>query len=231
MKINQKNWGHPVKVKARNETIVKMYRKYFSQSLPKGRQYWTIGGQCADTNGQIIEGCELYHLLSERIITADQFHSVEVNKDIYKINSKIKDVRWYHKDFYQAMVESDNVDNFNPAVINFDSLFMPKNGTEYLGKLLNFLTNIKIANVMVVANFILQSRYLSSSNEKAIELLSGVPSICYALEKAIELLLGVHSVRYALENGWELHKESYTYNGTGGKRTVMGTIILVNRSQ
>lgn len=211
MKIYQKKWTHPAKVGARYETIVKMYRKYFSQSLPKGSQYWTIGGQCADTNGQIIEGCELYHLLSERIITADQFHSVEVNEDIYNINSKIKDVRWYHKDFYQAMVESDNVDNFNPAVINFDSLFMPKNGTQYLGKLLNFLTKIKIANVMVVANFILQSRYFLSSIEKAIELLSGVPSICYALE-----------------NGWKLHEESYTYNC--GTRTVMGTIIFVNRS-
>ena len=213
MKLNQKKWSCPKKLKAREETVISFYRNNYGQSVPKDKQYWTISGQCAEADGTIIKNCELDHLVKEELIVPEQFHSAEIVPEIFAANAKIPKAHWHQGDFYDMMVQASNEDKFNPAIVNFDSLWMPENGTEYLAKILAFLTSLEIMSVMVVGNFILRTRHYASSNDEAIRFLSGLPQFRYAMSR----------------NHWEIYDQGYTYNGTGGNRTVMGTIVIMRK--
>jgi hypothetical protein len=212
MRLNQKNWGDPKKRLARDETVISFYRTHFGQTIPKGRQYWTIAGQCSTDSGTVRPGCEFEHVLSEHLVRPNQFHSAEIEPDIHMANSRIGRGHWHEGDLYKAMVAEVNRGGFNPAVVNADLLLMPGRAAPYIARTIALLTSLDIRNVMVVCNVILRNRQNRSSNEETIQNLSLTSQF-----------------RSAFSKGWKLHGEGYTYNGTGGNKTVMGTIILYRK--
>lgn len=213
MNLNDKNWGCPKKRLAREETVVSFYRQAFKRKSIE-QQYWTMCGQCADGGIHPIPGCEYDHVTSSRLVKDWQFNGVEIVPEIHHANNRIKgDAHWYLGDFYETMVAEDNLGRFHPSIINADLLMMPENGAAYLSKILAFLTSINTRRVMVVANVILRQRQHKFSNDDMVKFLSQNAQFNYAIEVG----------------KWKMFPEGYVYNGTGNKRSVMGTIIFVRK--
>jgi hypothetical protein len=214
MRLNQKNWGDPKKIQARQDTILTPYRNFYHRhGIPKNRQYWTMCGQCASAKGELIKGCELDQMVREKLIVPNQFHGSEIVLEIHEVNSMVPEAYWHNKDFYQAMVEASNRDDFNPAVVNIDTISMTKEGALQIAKIMSFLSKLNIRRVMVIANIILQIRSHFSSNQKTMDFLK-------------ELL----PFQFAMSNGgWHIYDRGYVYSGTGGNNTTMGTIIFYRK--
>lgn len=213
MKLNQKDWSCPKKQAARLETIILQYKKYFGQKLPNEKQYWTFCGQCATPDGKQLQGCELWQLIESGLISVNQFHGVEINKEIHVMNVKaFPEIKWYNDDFYRAMVKANSDKNFNPAIVNIDLPKTPDGGAAYISKILSFL-NATCDEVLVVVNVILRMRFYTIKNgDYVINLLNKYPQF-----------------RYAMKENWILSDSYYEYNGTGntGSRVWMGSFIFV----
>ena len=108
------------------------------------------------------------------------------------------------------MAEYSNKHEFNPAIVNVDMVYMPKRGSSYFAKILQLLTTAKEAKeVILVGNFVMESRHWRSSIDDIIDGLEKQP--CF---------------QFSMHNGnWELGDQYYTYLGTGGDSTTMSTII------
>lgn len=216
MNVNQKNWSCPKKQKARWETIVSQYRKNFSHSLPANKQYWTICGQCASSDGEQLHGCEIWQMLEDGLIIPKQFRGVEVNPEIHNLNVKaFPEINWINDDFYYAMVAAQSKGEFNPGIVNVDLPKTPDGGAGYVSKILAFLTATS-KDVLVVANLILRMKYYSvKDGDYVINLLNEYPQFRYAMR----------------EGKWELCDSYYEYNGAGntGSRIYMGSFIFVSK--
>jgi hypothetical protein len=213
MKVNQKNWSCPKKQHARSETIISQYKNNFGIEIPKDKQYWTLSGQCADSSGNQLKGCELWQILESKLISKNQFHGVEINKEIYDLNVKaFPDTNWHNDDFYRAMIKAKSNDDFNPAIVNIDLIRTIDGGGVYASKILSFLTEV-CDEVLVVVNVILHMRYYKTKNG----------------EDVINFLNKHHQFRHAMRGNWTLLKDYYEYNGTGetGSRTKMGSFIFI----
>lgn len=205
----------PKKHKARQETIIQQYRKLFHHSLPLGSQYWTMCASCSD-GSNMLEGCELSQLLAENLITESQFNGVDIDEEIIRQNSKaIPRANWYCGDFYRTMINADNRGTLNPGIVNCDHLKMPKEGAEYLARILAFLS--KFNNVMFVGNLILRP----PRNIKQIKEITG--------EDMMAKLNECPQFRYAMNSGWKFDNKIYTYNGTGGNYTWLGSMIFYKK--
>jgi len=204
------DWSSSKKVKARNETIINMYRSIFgTQSIPENKQYWTMCGQNGDENGNLKKDCELEHITSSRLITENQFFGVEKNKQIFEINKKISKIARWINDLYQAIIKEDNKNNFNPAIINIDHVKMPHSGgVNDIVKIL-YLSDKTTNNVMVVGNLVLKC-YTHRSNYKDFT------------DRIFK-----HRLFQKIKNNWNVHGYLYIYEGSNnGNTTEMGTMIL-----
>ena len=93
-----KKYTFSKKLTAREETIIKYYRRVFHESLPKEKQYWSMCAQCAQ-NGKLIPGTELDQVLKEGLITPDQFHGVDIDKKKYlSVNDRFHLLRILNED-------------------------------------------------------------------------------------------------------------------------------------
>ncbi len=217
MLINQKDWSCPKKQKARYETIVSQYRSNFGNAVPADKQYWTICGQCATADGQQLLGCELWQIIKGGLITANQFHGVEINPEIHKLNVKaFPEINWYNNDFYRAMVVAKASGHFNPAVVNADFPHTPDGGAGYVSKCMAFLTATS-NDVVFVANLILRQRFYTTKNgDYVIGMLNEYPQFRYAMR----------------EGNWRFSNTYYEYDGAGetGSRTWMGSFVFIKGS-
>jgi hypothetical protein len=213
MKLNQKDWSCPKKQTARLETIISQARNVFGHSIHPDKQYWTLAGQCATTEGKPLQGCEFNQLLESGLISANQFHGVEINEEIHDLNVKaFPKINWYNDDFYRAMVKAQSNKVFNPAIVNVDLPRTPDGGAAYISKIMSFLDDT-CEEVLVVANVILRMRYYTAKNgDYVIDLLNKHPQF-----------------RYAMKGNWTLLDKYYEYNGAGntGSRIWMGSFIFV----
>ena len=213
LELNQKNWGCPKKLKARMETIIKMYRKHFYYTLPENKQYWTMCGQCSTSKGKLVKGCELDQILKEKLIISGQFHGVESQNEIAELNNQIEiDAHFHHNDFYRAMVESDNDDDFNPAIVNADMISMPVTAAEYLSRIIAFLTQ-RSNNIMLICNLVLRCRCKHVAGSDIIKTLNNKP-------------LFRRNIKH-----WYMEPNFYQYYGTGNNNnSIMGSVIFVKKS-
>jgi len=208
LELNQKDWGCPKKLKARKDTIIDMYRKHFYDKLPKEKQHWTMCGQCSTEDNQIATGCELDQLTKEGLITPNQFYGVETQKEIAMSNSLLEtEANFINNDFYKAMVEADNDDNFNPAIVNADMISMPKSAAEYLSKIIAFLTE-RVNDIMLVCNLVLRCRCKHVGGSDIIKALNELPRFTMNIKH------------------WEMELKYYQYYGTGNNNTILGSIIF-----
>lgn len=218
MKINQKDWSCPKKQKARWETIISQYQKHFGYAVPPDKQYWTLCGQCSTSEGKLLHGCEIWQLIDMKLLSAIQFHGVEINKEIHELNIKaFPEINWHNEDFYYAMVRAVDTKNFNPAIVNIDLPRTPDGGAAYVSKVMALL-DASCEEVLVVANLILRMRYYTAKDgDYVIKLLNKYPQFRFAMR----------------EGRWSLSDEYYEYNGAGetGSRVYMGSFVFVKKSK
>jgi hypothetical protein len=211
LKLNQKDWSCTKKQNARLETIISQYQNYFGYKLPEDKQYWTLCGQCATPNGEPLQGCELCQLIESGLISANQFHGVEINEEIHDLNVKaFPEINWHNDDFYRAIVKAKCNNNFNPAIVNLDTIKTPDGGAAYISKMISLL-NDTCDEVLLVVNVILKMRFYAKKNG----------------DYFINLLNKHHQFRYAMKDNWNLIDNYYEYNGAGKGSTSMGSFIFV----
>jgi hypothetical protein len=218
LELNQKNWNCPKKLAARQETIIDEYRRLFNRkSIPSSKQYWTMSGQCTDKNGTYLEGCELYQIVQEGLITPDQFYGVEINPEIVEDNKKaFPNTNWICSDFLEAMLVAKGEGNFNPAIVNADMVNLPLNVSYYLTDMMSLLSGCS-GNIMLVVNMILEYGSIKSrsrSVEAIIEELNKIPSFSNIMRRG----------------GWKFDQKAYIYGGTGQEsRSTMETVVFYKK--
>lgn len=204
----------PKKQRARSKTIIEVYREVFQhKALPEGKQYWSMPAQCVNNNGQtgeLIPHTELHQLVKAKLIEPWQFHGVDHSSSVFKANCLYNYANWYHADFYDALSEAvDDDPEFNPGIVNVDTISEPRRGVELFGKVLDRLVHVR--DVLFVGNFIVKNRGNWHTLEELVETLRNDPKFKH--------------VAPTLE--WDKHKALYTYYGsTKGARTVMSTVMV-----
>lgn len=186
-----KDWNCPKKKQARLDTIIVQGKI--------ANQYWSMAGLCSTP------GCEVDQILQAKIIKPEQFHGVEIVKNIYDANVEAwPDLAWHHGDFLQTM---KTFPGFNPGLVNADLLQMADTAADYIARILYLLLPF---DAILVANFVMEHRGHISTPDQVIKKLESCQQF-----------------RYAMRNGWTFDERCYLYDGTGNKtRTVMGTFIF-----
>jgi hypothetical protein len=189
-----RNWSqHEYKRLVRDETIIDLYIDRYSDPLHESKQYWSLCGECTN-EGKKHDGSELGQLLKRKFITPEQFHGADYDAKIIARNKKAyPKANWYADDLFSAMC---NVDEFNPGLINFDSINTPPIAIPVLSDIIGICP----PNTMVVCNMVMKYRGLDYNIDDVVNELNKLD-----LKKTVK-----H------------HKELMSYkNGN----TIMGTIV------
>lgn len=206
------DWSSEKKLLARYETIISQYQNIFGTStIPENKEYWTMCGKCGDNTGKLINGCELDQIINYKLIsTPKQFHGVEIDGSVYRINSGTKiDANWYNNDFYNQLSRTQ----INPAIVNVDTVRMPEKGAAYFSKIMFLLGYKNVTNAMVIWNSIIKIRSHQSSVEDMIK----------------EIEENEH-FQSAYRKGWKMVEASYTYTGSANhNNTEMASLIFYKK--
>lgn len=203
------------KTKARQVTIIDNYMTLFnSPSLPLEKQYWTICANNSDIeNSQILEGSELSQVLQSNLISCNQFYGIDTDSEIIAINQNIiPQCTWICGDFYETLVAYNNTNYFNPGIINCDYLKSTNYGVSYFAKILSFLSDNNISDVMLVCNLIEKAYRFHFSDEVYKNKLETNPLISNAFR-----------------HGWKISSKIYKYYGNFSERTKMATIVFYKK--
>lgn len=125
LNLDQVNWSNPIKIESRKETIIDLYRKLFGrQSLPDGKSYWSMAGQCYSAkDGGYVVGSEYDQVIKSGLVKPEQFNGVEFDEGIYKANCNIKDASW-HNGYFNSVVTANL--GSNPGIVRHDDTTLPK---------------------------------------------------------------------------------------------------------
>ena len=189
-----KTWSCPKKQAARIETI--------ASNGPVADQYWSMAGLSTTP------GCEVDQILNAGLIRPEQFHGVEINRDIHDANvAAWPDLAWHHGDFFQVMRQYDG---FNPSLVNADLLQTVDTAADYVARILGLLVPF---HAVLIANFVMEHRGHQSRPDDV-----------------LRRLAQCQQFRYAMNNGWAYDGRCYLYPGTGRRsRTIMGTFMFRSR--
>ena len=200
----------PKKIASRVATTLSVYRSHFGHRIPADRQYWAMCGRCSHEKGILDPHSEPQQMIDAGLISPNQFHGVEFDPTIYTFNKESsREINWHLGDFYETMVEYSNSHNFRPAIVNADMIVMPKFGSQYLSRIMQFLTPIE-GPTMLLGNFVTEYRHRKTS----------IADIVSEMERQPSYQLAMNSGR------WHWHDLSYWYRGTGRSGTKMNTVIL-----
>jgi len=185
-----KTWSCPKKIQARKDTIL-------SQPKPIN-QYWSMAGLSTTEN------CEVDQLLKAGFIQPEQFHGVEINREVYEANTQAwPHLVWHHGDFFQVMRRHRD---FNPSLVNADLIQTVDTAADYIARILYLLVPFE---AILIANFVMEHRGYCCNADYVVKKLSKCPQF-----------------RYAMNHGWEYDGRCYLYAGTGSARTIMGTFVF-----
>jgi len=205
MKVNKNDWVREEKIKAREETIIKIYSVLFDQqSLPLDKQYWTLCSKCIN-DGKIIENTEPYQVINSGLIRPHQFHGVEIEIEIHNINKTCSDLNFYHGDLLSVLRQEAHKPDFNPAIVNADFFGTPITEAKKFLDILYLLRNQR--DIMVVGNFSLQAKHKKFVPDDII------------------IELNKHSLVKEISKVWK-YSQCYEYISSAYK---MGTIIFYKR--
>lgn len=204
-------WDNPRKIRSRKETVLLYYSHITGQHrIPKDSQYWTLCG-AHSKDGQKIEG-ELGQLTKAGFLDANQFYGVDKDQKIIEENKRLYPFsNWIHGDFLWGMKDAAANSEFNPAVINYDGIVEPKKGGKYVARILDFLDYNCSGEVVLFANFVLESPYRNDRKHTEKEVLKNI------LEN------------YRMPVHWSIHPVFYSYRGGASKKSgsTMATFVFV----
>lgn len=216
----------PKKYHAREQSIIGIYREYFSYNIPKNNQYWTMCGPHAK-NGVFQSGSELGQLTKSGIISEDQFYGVDIQKEIIDQNNAAKPkANWIHGDFQEVISNYIENKNFSPAIVNADFISMKEYGVQETSEIMELLEENDSRNVMLISNIMFNNPHQHGVFDKEDE-----KEISKAIDSVVSEFENRKFFRSVWSTGnWDTHPECFVYNGTGKKsRTVMGTFIFFRK--
>lgn len=205
--VRYKNWGESSKITARNDTIVEIYHKITkNKHLPMDKEYWTMCGRCVDITHTLIKGCEFDHMTSLNIITPQQFHGVERDKNIARLNMSMTSGHWYQGDFITTLSQYAK----NPGIINFDAPQTPillgrKDNVYGLVSLLKEIQLMDVHECLLIVNMTLQCSWHKLT----------IDDYIYLLQPAFK----IHPLWVDPDQEYNI----YCYPGTGGN---IGTTMI-----
>lgn len=215
MSIQSQVWSGNKKIIAREETIINQYRKIYNrQSIPQDKQYWTMCGNLSDNNNNINPHSEYAQIIREGLIQPDQFKGVEIDETIYKRNKQVlPNIEIYQDDFFKTLNRQANQNQFKPAIVNADLINMPEIGAIYISKIIALLSMMP-GEIMLVANLVLDSPYISPNSKKQ------------DMDRFLVNLKKQHKFN-AFKHHWNFNNECYKYAGNREhSRTSMGSYIF-----
>lgn len=193
------------------------------RQIPKHQQYWTLCGPSADTQGNLLPGCELDHVRQSGLLhDLSQFHGVEREGHVHALNAKLRFPRTaaphFHLGDLEEVLEEALADgNFEPAIVNLDTLSGPKSAVALLGPVLNILNHApRRGPLMVALNIILERKEY------------GQYSTFKTLVEAVQQDV---FCRTAIDKGWVEATHGNSYESEGRSRTTMGTNIYFRPAQ
>jgi len=186
-----KTWSCPKKQAARTATIL--------ANGPVPNQYWSMAGLSTSP------GCEVDQVFKAGFIRPDQFHGVEINRDIHDANvAAWPGLKWHYGDFFQVMHQYEG---FNPSLVNADLLQTVDTAADYIARILHLLEPF---SAVLIANFIMEHRGYRCDPDHVLRRLSQCQQF-----------------RHAMNNGWGYDERCYLYAGTGNRsRTIMGSFVF-----
>ena len=215
MSIQSQVWSGNKKKIAREETIINQYRKIYNrQSIPQDKQYWTMCGNLSDNNNHLNQDSEYSQIIREGLITPNQFRGVEIDDTIYNRNKQVlPHIEIYKDDFFKTLNRQANQNQFNPAIVNADLINMPEIGAIYISKIIALLSMVP-GEIMLVANLVLDSPYISPTRKKQ------------DIDRFLVNLKNQHKFN-SFKRHWNFNNECYKYAGNREhSRTSMGSYIF-----
>ena len=215
MSIQSQVWSGNKKKIAREETIINQYRKIYNrQSIPQDKQYWTMCGNLSDNNNHLNQDSEYSQIIREGLITPNQFRGVEIDDTIYNRNKQVlPHIEIYKDDFFKTLNRQANQNQFNPAIVNADLINMPEIGAIYISKIIALLSMMP-GEIMLVANLVLDSPYISPTRKKQ------------DIDRFLVNLKNQHKFN-SFKRHWNFNNECYKYAGNREhSRTSMGSYIF-----
>lgn len=215
MSIQSQVWSGNKKIIARQETIINQYRKIYNRhSIPQDKQYWTMCGNLSDNNNNLNQDSEYSQIIREGLISPNQFRGVEIDETIYNRNKQVlPHIEIYKDDFFKTLNRQANLNQFNPAIVNADLINMPEIGATYISKIIALLSMMP-GEIMLVANLVLDSPYISPTRKKQ------------DIDRFLVNLKNQHKFN-AFKHNWNFNNECYKYAGNREhSRTSMGSYIF-----
>lgn len=212
---DQHDWGDPIKVDARDKSIIGAYRSLTGrQSIPRGRQYWTMCGKVG-SEGQLIPNCELDQVVKSGLVSWSQVYGVEINQRVHAQN--VQACRSYgptliHGDLLNALDQHLGEKKLCPAIVNIDTFLEVKKGVDMLARAMDIL-NFVDGPIMVAWNIILSQEWYGRSA---------------TVREVADVLHSNGLFSLASRHGW---KESDTYYPYIRKRAKMGTFIFCRQGR
>jgi|688.fasta_scaffold35753_2 hypothetical protein len=213
--IQSQVWSGNKKIIAREETIINQYRKIYNrQSIPQDKQYWTMCGNLSDNNNNINHDSEYAQIVREGLIQPHQFKGVEIDETIYNRNKQVlPNIEIYQDDFFKTLNRQANQNQFKPAIVNADLINMPEIGAIYISKIIALLSMMP-GEIMLVANLVLDSPYISPTRKKQ------------DIDRFLVNLKNQHKFN-SFKHHWNFNNECYKYAGNREhSRTSMGSYIF-----
>ena len=216
--VGTKDWGSPIKVEARQFSVVDAYRDAVQRrTLPKDRCYYGLGGQLFDTRtGNLRLGCEYEHLVfREKLLRPGQYHCIELNPKITAGNMKaLPDIahQFHTGDIGDVLYQMLLAGTFNPGLINLDMTSEPERSVQLLCDVMDAVNHVA-GPVVVICNTILWFR--KSDRKHSWE------DVSRELEKSARF-------RMYYPYGWSQTQgnKTYQYDNTGAR---MGTFTLIRQ--
>jgi len=201
---------------SRQDTIIDAYRNIFNtHSIPLDRQYWTLCNYQADNMGNITEASEIGQMVNSELIKINQFYGVDILPEVIKHNKKyITNANWFTGSLYDIII--DNLDYFNPSIINIDLNCMMNKSIHIITRILELINALKTKNIMIVLNVMITNPRQKTTSQ-LIEINKSFIS---------KFLKNKSFLNNAVD--WNIYKNKiYSYHGTGKKgKTIMSTLIL-----
>ena len=210
MSYENQIWSGNKKIIARQETIIDQYRNLYQRnSLPEDREYWAMCGLLTDQNGLENKLNEYVQLNDQGLIKPKQFFGVELQEEIYKKNINCyPNLNIFHGDFFKVLNKHANESKLNPAIVNMDTIKMPKSAAEEFSKVLALLSNLP-GETMLVVNICLKCRHLINDENNFLTHLKN------------------NHLFNAFKHHWNFDNKCYKYAGNSEhKKTEMGSYIF-----
>jgi hypothetical protein len=157
-----------IKVKSREFSIINRWKALSGRgSIPTDSTYITLCGSMFDGSGQLIQSCELNHMVESGIINPQQFHGIDRDPTVCSSNRSALEATYrtgyrptiHQGDFIDQLERLINQGVSRVSILNLDLQEGPENGIYHLTRALSLLNTLESTQTLVNWNIITNNPY------------------------------------------------------------------------